>query len=132
MDSLFWFSGLGYNPSPDSTNVQNFFWIPTALYFGKRPAFLAAMFLFFATIIWGAKATSFGSLEAARILCAFAASSCEGLGAAIGADLFFLHERGWWMGLYILCLNLGPTLGSIISGFVVQSLGWRWHLWVCL
>jgi MFS family permease len=36
------------------------------------------------------------------------------------------------MGLYIFFLNIGPTLGSIISGFVVQALGWRWHLWVRL
>jgi MFS family permease len=87
--------------------------------------------MFFATIIWSAKATSFRSLEAARILCAFAASSTEGLAAAIIADLFFLHERGWWMGLYVFFLYIGPTLGSIISGFVVQALGWRWHFWVC-
>jgi MFS family permease len=69
---------------------------------------------------------------AARVVAAFAASSNEGLTSAINADLFFLHERGKWMGIYILGLNSGPILGSLISGFVVQSLGWRWHLWVHL
>jgi MFS family permease len=68
---------------------------------------------------------------AARVVGAFAASSTEGLASAINADLFFLHERGKWMGIYIVGLNFGPVLGSLISGFVVQSLGWRWHLWVC-
>jgi MFS family permease len=67
---------------------------------------------------------------AARVVGAFAASSTEGLASAINADLFFLHERGKWMGVYIMGLNFGPVLGSLISGFVVQSLGWRWHLWV--
>ena len=110
--------------------IQNFFWIPLALYIGKRPAFLLASALFFATIIWGAKADTFPSLLAARVLQAFAASSTEGLGAAINADLFFLHERGKWMGYYIFGLNSGPVVGSLMSGFIVQNLGWRWHLWV--
>ena len=88
--------------------------------------------MFFGMIIWCAKATSFRSLEAARILCAFAGSVTEGLASAISADLFFLHERGWWMGIYIFALNSGPTVGSIISGFLVQHAGWRWHLWVLL
>jgi MFS family permease len=131
-DFLFWFLVQAYNiTKTELTDEQNFFWVPIALYFGKRPAFLAAAFLFFGTIMWSAKATSFKSLEASRILCAFAASCTEGLASAISADLFFLHERGWWMGVYILALNTGPTVGSIISGFVVQHAGWRWHLWVC-
>jgi len=101
-----------------------------ALYIGKRPAFLIASALFFGAVIWGAKATTFHSLLGARIIQAFAASASEGLAAAVNADLFFLHERGKWMGYYIIGLDLGPVLGSLISGFIVQNLGWRWHLWV--
>jgi MFS family permease len=100
-----------------------------ALYFGKRPAFLVSSFLFFGTIIWSAKATSFESLVAARVLCAFAGSITEGLAAAISADLFFLHERGWWMGVYVVFLNGGSALGSLISAFIIEK-GWRWHFWV--
>ena len=80
--------------------------------------------------MWSAKATSYASLVAARVTCAFAASITEGLAAALNADLFFLHERGWWMGVYLVFLNLGPTLGSLISGFIIQGLGYRWHFWV--
>jgi MFS family permease len=110
--------------------LQNFFWVPTGLYIGKRPAFLLASALFFAAIIWSAKANTYRSLLAARVVTGIAAACSEGLASAISADLFFLHERGLWMGIYIFMLNLGPTLGSLISGFVVQSLGWRWHFWV--
>jgi MFS family permease len=70
-------------------------------------------------------------LEAARIVCSFAAAATEGLAAAISADLFFLHERGWWMGVYVIFLNTGSSLGSLITGFVI-TLGWRWHFWVSL
>jgi MFS family permease len=98
--------------------------------FRKRPAFLCASLLFFGAIIWSATATSFTSLVAARVIYAFAASSTEGLAAALNADLFFLHERGWWMGVYLVFLNLGPTLGSLVSGFIIQALEFRWHFWV--
>jgi len=60
----------------------------------------------------------------------FAAACSESLSAAINADLFFLHERGYWMGVYSFVLQAGGPVGSIVSGFAIQALGWRWHLWV--
>ena len=60
----------------------------------------------------------------------FAAS--EGLAAAISADLFFLHERGWWTGVYLISLMSGVSIGGLMSGFIIDGLGWRWHFWVDL
>ena len=87
--------------------------------------------LFFGTTIWSAAATSYGSLVAARVLNAFAGAATEGLGAAVVADMFFLHERGRWMSVYIFFLVNGTTFGTIVSGFVITNLGWRWLFWVC-
>jgi len=110
--------------------VQNFFWTPTALYFGKRPVFLFASLLAFAGTIWCAEAKSFFSLRGGRIISAIAFAACESLSAALEADLFFLHERGWWMGVYLIGLFGGVSLGGLISGFIINALGWRWHFWV--
>jgi MFS family permease len=63
---------------------------------------------------------------------AFMGSSTEALAAAVVPDLFFLHERGWWMGIYTLFLTAGGAAGAIISGFVITGLGWRWSFWVPL
>lgn len=92
--------------------------------------FLLGSWFFFATIVWCAEATSFGSLSAARILSAFTAAVGEGLAAAISADLFFLHERGWWMGLFWIALSTGGTIGSLCAGFIIENKGWRWEFWV--
>jgi MFS family permease len=67
---------------------------------------------------------------ASHVLSLFAAAASESLSAAINADLFFLHERGYWMGVYSFVLQAGGPIGSIASGFAIQALGWRWHLWV--
>lgn|ERR1700734_3492866 len=101
-----------------------------AMYFGRRPIFVIASFGFFGTGIWCATATSFNSLVAARVLVIFFGSCSEGLAAAIVADLFFLHERARWMAVYIFFLVNGTTFGSIVSGFTITDLGWRWHHWV--
>lgn len=92
--------------------------------------FIFVSLLAFAVTIWCAKTNSYHSLVAARVISAFAAAACEGLTVAISADLFFLHERGWWMGLYIISLQAGASLGSLLSAFIIDALGWRWHFWV--
>jgi MFS family permease len=61
----------------------NFFWVPLANYFGKRPIFVFASLLLCVCYIWGAVATSFKSLLWSNIIAAFAGSSTEALGAAI-------------------------------------------------
>jgi MFS family permease len=63
--------------------VFNFFWVPIANYFGKRPVFVFASLLLCLCYIWGAVATSFESLLWSNIIAAFAGSSTEALGAAM-------------------------------------------------
>lgn len=110
--------------------VFNFFWVPIANYFGKRPVFVFASGLLCACFIWGAVANSFNSLLWSNIIAAFAGSSTEALGASIVNDLYFLHERGAKMGLYMNFISGGNTLGPLICGFVITGLSWRWHKWI--
>ncbi|KAK4555268.1 hypothetical protein LTR86_007564 [Recurvomyces mirabilis] len=89
--------------------VFNFLWVPLANYFGKRPVFVFASLLLCVCYLWGALAQSFESL-----LC----------------DLYFLHERGNYLGLYMNAISGGNTIGPLICGFVITSLSWRWHKWM--
>lgn len=117
----------------------NFFWVPVANYFGKRPVFVLASLVLCVCYIWGANAQSFKSLLWSNCIAAFAGSSTEALGAAmvnvcsrgfgrsIGTqlttcqDLYFLHERGGKMGIYMTAIAGGNSIGPLICGFVVQS-----------
>jgi len=67
-------------------------------------------------------------------------------------DLYFLHERGSKMGIYMNAISGGNTIGPLICGFVVQGspavylklfnlnipadfhagVGWRWHKWLAV
>jgi len=84
----------------------------------------------FVTILWSAKATSFRSFVAARVLSAFFGSCTEAVPAVVVKDLFFLHERGRQMGIFILFLGAGGSLGFVLSGFITEYLSWRWNFWV--
>ncbi|KAF2400137.1 MFS general substrate transporter [Trichodelitschia bisporula] len=107
--------------------IFNFFWVPIANYFGKRPVFIFASLLLFLTFIWGARAQTFRSLLWSNIISAFAGSSTEALGAAIVNDLYFLHERGTKLSIYMNFIAGGNTIGPLICGFVAENVGWRWH-----
>lgn len=106
--------------------VFNFFWVPISNYIGKRPVFVFASLLLALAYLWGAVAQSFESLLWSNIIGAFAGSSTEALGAAMVNDLYFLHERGTMLGIYMNAIAGGNTLGPLICGFVVTGLSWRW------
>lgn len=110
--------------------VFNFLWVPLANYFGKRPVFVFSSGLLCACFAWGGAATTFESLLWSNIIAAFAGSSTEALGASIVNDLYFLHERGAKMGVYMNFICGGNTLGPLVCGFIVTGLSWRWHKWI--
>lgn len=92
--------------------------------------YLFVSFVAFGGTIWSAEAHGFHSFVGARVISAFAFAASEGLSAAISSDIFFLHERGWWTGIYLVSLMGGVSLGGLFSGFIITNLGWRWHFWV--
>jgi MFS family permease len=64
----------------------NFFWVPMALVFGKRPILIIALSMLFGANIWGAYATTYNSVLGARVLQGFGGGAVEALGPTIVAD----------------------------------------------
>ncbi|KAK5686534.1 hypothetical protein LTS10_002654 [Elasticomyces elasticus] len=110
--------------------LGNLFWIPLSEKIGKRPVLVITSGLFFVSTVWAAVAKSYGSLLGARIAQGFAASVSEGIGPVIVGDLYFLHERGLWIGLNILLFTVGTSLGSIFSGLIATAdVDPKWIWW---
>lgn len=102
---------------------------PTAILWGKRPVYLFGAVLYMATSIWCATSPSFTSLVLARIFQGIAVSPVECLPSATIAEIFFLHERAFRIGIYTLLLLGGKNLVPLISAVIIQSMGWRWVFW---
>ncbi|KAH3915484.1 hypothetical protein HBI56_149610 [Parastagonospora nodorum] len=103
---------------------------PTAILWGKRPVYLGAIVLFCLSSIWCALSPNYASLVVARIVQGFAVSPVECLPSATIAEIFFLHERAYRLGVYTLLLLGGKNLIPLVSAAIVQSLGWRWVFWI--
>jgi EmrB/QacA subfamily drug resistance transporter len=94
--------------------------------FGGRRMWLAGLGLFLLGSLVCGLAWDAGSLIVFRVL--------QGIGAGI-LDLLVLtllaraagpHRAGRVMGLMAAVLSLGPVLGPVVGGVVLQGLGWRW------
>ena len=102
---------------------------PTAILYGKRPVYLVGAIIFICTAIWAAASPSYNSLLIARIFQGISLSPVECLPSATIAEIFFLHERAYRIGIYTLLLLGGKNLIPLVSAAIIQSLGWRWVFW---
>ncbi|KAM0560986.1 hypothetical protein ACHAPJ_003486 [Fusarium lateritium] len=103
---------------------------PTAILWGKRPVYLASAIMFIGTSLWAAWSPSFNSLLAARVFQGVAVSPVECLPSATIAEIFFLHERAYRIGIYTLLLLGGKNLMPLVSAAIIGSFGWRWVFWI--
>lgn len=102
---------------------------PTAILYGKRPVYLGSAILFILTSVWCALAPDYGQLATARVLQGFSVSPVECLPSATIAEIFFLHERAFRVGIYTLLLLGGKNLVPLVSAVIIQAKGWRWVFW---
>ncbi|KAF2460294.1 major facilitator superfamily domain-containing protein [Lineolata rhizophorae] len=103
---------------------------PTAILYGKRPVYLFTAIIFILTNVWCALSPSYVSLLLARIVQGIAMSPIECLPSASVAEIFFLHERAYRLGIYTLLLLGGKNLVPLVSAVIIQSLGWEWVFWI--
>jgi MFS family permease len=103
---------------------------PTAILFGKRPVYLASAVMFLLSSVWCALSPNYSSLVVARIFQGIAVSPVECLPSATVAEIFYLHERAYRLGIYTLLLLGGKNLMPLVSAAIIQSLGWRWVFWL--
>ncbi|KAK3336962.1 MFS general substrate transporter [Cercophora scortea] len=103
---------------------------PTAILYGKRPVYLFGAVLFVITSIWCAVSPNFTSLVIARIFQGISVSPVECLPSATIAEIFFLHERAFRIGIYTLLLLGGKNLVPLVSAAIMQSLSWRWVFYI--
>jgi len=110
--------------------VGSVFASPTAILYGKRPVYLVSAIIFILTSVWCALSPSYASLVVARVFQGISVSPVECLPSATVAEIFFLHERAYRLGIYTLLLLGGKNLVPLVSAAIIQSFGWRWVFWI--
>ncbi|KPM44080.1 hypothetical protein AK830_g2409 [Neonectria ditissima] len=97
-----------------------------ALNYGRRPTLVVSMILTSLVSLWSAYVKTKGEFYANRIILGVVSSPMETLIEVVIGDVFFTHDRGFYMGLYCWTLWGSAFLAPVASGFVADALGWRW------
>lgn len=94
--------------------------------FTTRAVFIAAMSLFTAGTALAAASSVFGMLIAARVV--QASGTAVMLPLLITTVLTYVpaDRRGRVMSLITIVISVAPAVGPTFSGFVLNSLNWRW------
>jgi hypothetical protein len=102
---------------------------PTAILYGKRPVYIGGSILFVVSSVWCALAPNYANLATARVFQGISVSPVECLPSATIAEIFFLHERAFRIGIYTLLLLGGKNLVPLVSAVIINAKGWRWVFW---
>lgn len=103
---------------------------PTAILYGKRPIYLLGATFLILSAVWCALSPNYTSLAIARVFQGIAVSPVECLPSASIAEIYFLHERAYRIGIYTLLLLGGKNLIPLVSAAIINSMGWRWVFWI--
>ncbi|KAG9568974.1 MFS general substrate transporter, partial [Aureobasidium melanogenum] len=104
------------------------FWQPIALTYGRRGVYLITMFLTIPIMAWTAYSSSAGEWFAHRVLIGIVVSPIESLCEVTVFDLFFAHNRGTYMGIYVFTLFGSNFLAPLVAGWFNDAYGWRWTM----
>jgi len=104
-------------------------WQPLALQYGKRPVYLLSILATLAIQVWAPYTKTNGQWIANKILQGFFGAPIESLCEITVTDVYFTHERGFYMAIYGLFLAGSNFFAPIIGGFIANSQGWAWVLY---
>ena len=107
------------------------FWSSLADIFGRRIIFMIGTLIAFVSTIGAAVAKDYSNYMASRFFQGFGVSPGATVGMAVVMDLFFEHERGQKLGLWVLAIDTGLLAGPIIGGFM-DLVSSAWIQWLTL
>ncbi|KAE8133529.1 major facilitator superfamily domain-containing protein [Aspergillus pseudotamarii] len=107
-----------------SLSMANFLIVPFSNNFGRRLTSISLGVLTFLTVLWEVLATSHKAFLAARVVNGLTTATTESIMMQVIADMFFLHERGLWTGIYFTSYFVGLLLGPVIAGNIAENFFW--------
>lgn len=98
--------------------------------FGRRPVFLASLFLFtIASIVCGF-AMSIDHLLIARVFQGFFAAAQAVMVLAVFKDLFTEKEQVKAFAMYGMAIAITPAIAPILGGYIHVLLGWEFNFYL--
>ncbi|KAK7745850.1 hypothetical protein SLS53_002568 [Cytospora paraplurivora] len=100
---------------------------PAVHLYGRRPLYIVSMLLGLGGSIWFGFAGSDADTVWSQLFVGASESVAEALVQLSLMDLWFEHQAGAAIGIYVLATSIGTYLGSLVASYIAQSfLGYRW------
>ncbi|KAF2481463.1 major facilitator superfamily domain-containing protein [Neohortaea acidophila] len=102
---------------------------PMPWLWGRRVQYLICLMFSLIGAIWFANVQNVQDSIWNQLFVGASESCAEALVQLSLSDLFFQHQRGLTLGLYVLATSVGTFLGPLFAGLIANR-SWRWVGWV--
>ncbi|KAF2722577.1 MFS general substrate transporter [Polychaeton citri CBS 116435] len=102
---------------------------PMPFLYGRRIQYMICLLWSIVGSIWFARIQTVQDTVWNQLFVGASESCAEALVQLSLSDLFFQHQRGSVLGIYILATSVGTFLGPLIAGYIGSGIGWRWVGW---
>ncbi len=107
-------------------------WVKFSDIWGRKPIFLVAVVIFFASSVLCATAVDMQMLIAGRAIQGAAGGGLICMVNVGISDLFSVRERSLWLGLCEGIWAMAGAVGPLLGGAFAQKVNWRWCFWINL
>jgi MFS transporter, DHA2 family, multidrug resistance protein len=98
--------------------------------YGTKNVILASAIVFGVSSVLCGMASSLLAMVVFRLLQGVGGAFLPSLAQAYIVDNFTKEEQPKIMTVYSLCLVMGPVIGPIFGGYIVQNMSWRWIFYI--
>ncbi|KAK6463835.1 putative major-facilitator-like ion transporter [Scheffersomyces coipomensis] len=109
-----------------------FFLAPSASLYGRKFCYYVCIFLGLLGAVWFAVARRTSDTIWSQLFVGISESCAEAQVQLSLSDLYFQHQLGSVLTVYILATSVGTFLGPLIAGFIVQYAGFRFVGWIAV
>lgn len=101
---------------------------PLTTLYGRRIMYLLCLIWSFIGAIWYANIETKQDAIWNQLFVGASESCAEAVAQLSLSELFYQHQRGTVLGLYILATSIGTFLGPLVAGYIAAT-AWRWIGW---
>lgn len=138
-DSLNELFGISYDSMNTGAGVLfaaigwgTFFLTPLASLYGRKVAYVICITVGLFGAIWFALTKTTSSAVWSQLFVGASESCAEAHVQQSLTDMYFSHQLGSVLTVYILATSVGTYLGPLIGGFIVQYCGYTWVGWIAV
>lgn len=138
-DSLNELYGISYDAMNTGAGVLfvaigwgTFLFTPLASLYGRKVTYFICIFLGLGGAVWFSQARTTSDSIWSQLFVGASESCAEAHVQQSLTDMYFQHQLGSVLTVYITATSVGTYLGPLIGGFIVQYCGFRWVGWIAV